>query len=776
MRPTSGKRPAKRRHRKSMFVKRLTPKLRRTLRIRPKGTTSRKPKACPQSDLWTITSGGSFGDPTKTGTARSRKLSGPAATSSLLNERREFERVVDEFEKEESASDVSERDSLFDGSLSRRRPLDEPRRRGKGRGEARGAGSWAEEGGSVARSEEDVSESASDDGESGSDEELSEQGSFLVDSTVASGTESCDEETSQAFDSAYKVFLLSKCQLLAVLKPPVALCLVGRAHLTVLQGALTVDGHLATPSRSGLLVEAGFLSAPAHLHPIRPHTDSSSLQLRRALSRLGAAEAWGSLRAHLGPGSAVVLLERVGERWPACQLGAQRLLPRLKDPYLGLGFKLRADRHRQPWRLPLTTLARRLSRACGSPGRRVLVVGDSNVARIVEGVLGKVKGDKRVRVEAQPGKYMVDAIAKAEEVLWDTIEWENLVLIHAGFNDVLNGRSQHLGKQIQSNLGGEVPRVVICGRQNSGKSTVLRTLVNSLLNVCPEVVYLDCDPGQSEFTPAAALSLTRVTEPLLGPPFTHVHTPEKMYFLGHVSPASQPDAYSAAVSKLLEHCRQHFPNTPLVVNTMGWVAGIGLSLLVDVIRRTSPTDLIQLRPGSADVEDLPPLDPHVVERACGWLTARGDGIGPRVFSCHQLPGGTWRARSQAKLKRDAMMLAYLGRNILNNDTVTPFWLWSTVPYRVPWCSLAIHDCDGVVRKQDLLHVVAGSVVALCVVPREAALRETPVARAPRLPVESFAAVLWRAESRTPLSAESLKRGGNLSASATGLFSLLPPYA
>ncbi|KAG0424638.1 hypothetical protein HPB47_028145, partial [Ixodes persulcatus] len=85
-------------------------------------------------------------------------------------------------------------------------------------------------------------------------------------------------------------------------------------------------------------------------------------------------------------------------------------------------------------------------------GRRALVVGDSNVARIVEGVLGKVKEDKRVRVEAQPGKYMVDAIAKAEEVLWDSMEGENLVLIHAGLNDVLNGRSQNLGKQIEAGL------------------------------------------------------------------------------------------------------------------------------------------------------------------------------------------------------------------------------------------------------------------------------------------------------------------------------------
>ncbi|CAN8011006.1 unnamed protein product [Ixodes pacificus] len=88
-----------------------------------------------------------------------------------------------------------------------------------------------------------------------------------------------------------------------------------------------------------------------------------------------------------------------------------------------------------------------------SAGRRVLVVGDSNVARIVEGVLGKVKEDKRVRVEAQPGKYMVDAIAKAEELLWDNMEGENLVLIHAGLNDVLNGRSKNLGKQIEAGLG-----------------------------------------------------------------------------------------------------------------------------------------------------------------------------------------------------------------------------------------------------------------------------------------------------------------------------------
>ncbi|KAG0445499.1 hypothetical protein HPB47_014513 [Ixodes persulcatus] len=62
--------------------------------------------------------------------------------------------------------------------------------------------------------------------------------------------------------------------------------------------------------------------------------------------------------------------------------------------------------------------------------------------------LRRVKGDKGVQVEAQPGMYMVDAIAKAEEVSRNNMEGENLVLINAGLNDVLNGKSQNLRKQI----------------------------------------------------------------------------------------------------------------------------------------------------------------------------------------------------------------------------------------------------------------------------------------------------------------------------------------
>lgn len=101
----------------------------------------------------------------------------------------------------------------------------------------------------------------------------------------------------------------------------------------------------------------------------------------------------------------------------------------------------------------LTRTAGQQSQAGGERvERRVLVVGDSNVARVEEGVLTTVKADGRVRVEAQSGKCMVDAMAKAQKVVWDNMEHENLVVIHAGLNDVLKGRSQNLKRQLEVGL------------------------------------------------------------------------------------------------------------------------------------------------------------------------------------------------------------------------------------------------------------------------------------------------------------------------------------
>ncbi|KAH7952578.1 hypothetical protein HPB52_024176 [Rhipicephalus sanguineus] len=84
--------------------------------------------------------------------------------------------------------------------------------------------------------------------------------------------------------------------------------------------------------------------------------------------------------------------------------------------------------------------------------RKVLVVGDSNVARVEQGVLTTVKADRRVKVEAQSGKCRTDALAKAQEVVGHSMEGENLVIIHAGLNDVLKGKSQNLQRQLEDGV------------------------------------------------------------------------------------------------------------------------------------------------------------------------------------------------------------------------------------------------------------------------------------------------------------------------------------
>jgi polynucleotide 5'-kinase involved in rRNA processing len=115
---------------------------------------------------------------------------------------------------------------------------------------------------------------------------------------------------------------------------------------------------------------------------------------------------------------------------------------------------------------------------------------------------------------------------------------------------------------------------VIIGPVNSGKSTTARHLANMYLNNHKTVAFLDCDLGQPEFTPPGMISLTLVTEPLLGPPCTHFKPSKYSIFIGDTSPKRDPDAYITGLFKLVDLYRNDCIGIPLVVNTSGWVRGI----------------------------------------------------------------------------------------------------------------------------------------------------------------------------------------------------------
>lgn len=68
-------------------------------------------------------------------------------------------------------------------------------------------------------------------------------------------------------------------------------------------------------------------------------------------------------------------------------------------------------------------------------------------------------------------------------------------------------------------------KVFICGGKGVGKSTLLRYFVNKLISSYKQILVIDLDPGQSEFTIAGCISAVLVDEPLLGPNYTHLKKP-----------------------------------------------------------------------------------------------------------------------------------------------------------------------------------------------------------------------------------------------------------
>ncbi|KAG1672756.1 Polynucleotide 5'-hydroxyl-kinase NOL9 [Nymphon striatum] len=267
------------------------------------------------------------------------------------------------------------------------------------------------------------------------------------------------------------------------------------------------------------------------------------------------------------------------------------------------------------------------------------------------------------------------------------------------------------------------PVIVICGGQNVGKSTFSKFLMNSYLNLNrnKHLWYVECDPGQSEFIYPGCVSLKLITSPVFGPAFMNLSTTTKNFFVGGVSVAVNPDLYISALEELLITLAENLKkrNTyPVIINTMGWSKGLGINLLVDVIRIFQPTHVIQLHSDSS--RDLVnQITSSYLETAPGWRYS--PVVSPKSeFEFIKISSAVSSECMNSSLfppatKRSLVILAYLAK-MQHNVECKPINYFA--PFRVGFSKVFVKICHEDVPAEHLVSSLNGNLVALCCIPSE----------------------------------------------------------
>ncbi|XP_038723876.1 polynucleotide 5'-hydroxyl-kinase NOL9 isoform X2 [Tripterygium wilfordii] len=268
------------------------------------------------------------------------------------------------------------------------------------------------------------------------------------------------------------------------------------------------------------------------------------------------------------------------------------------------------------------------------------------------------------------------------------------------------------------------PIALVCGPKNSGKTTFSRYLLNVLLSRYRKVAYLDTDVGQSEFTTPGFLSLTVVDAltPDLAVPC--MKRPERCFFFGDTSSKRDPTQYLKCIFALYDYYQKEYcmcdkrespgrTELPLVVNTTGWVKGVGYDLLVEILNYIGPTHVVKIKI-SAESKNLPAGTFWLGDNTEGEVklieinSARQDSFNRSVL-----------VQKDAHLLRDLRIMAYFRQSLPCNSNITTIKelanaLAAHPPYEVPISSVKIRHLYCTVPSSEVLYSLNATIVGLAV--------------------------------------------------------------
>ncbi|KAG0046663.1 Polynucleotide 5'-hydroxyl-kinase grc3 [Gryganskiella cystojenkinii] len=295
------------------------------------------------------------------------------------------------------------------------------------------------------------------------------------------------------------------------------------------------------------------------------------------------------------------------------------------------------------------------------------------------------------------------------------------------------------------------PVAVVCGGKKMGKSTFSRLIINSMLNRYRKVAFIECDVGQSEFTPVGMVALHVVETPALGAPFTHPRQPYRAFFVGNSTPRDDPDYYMACIQELVRTYYREVSHTrawaddeeedeyhsdddedehiPLIINTQGWIKGMGYDLLLQLIHFTVPSFIFGFHSPSNGESNLPQTffgtmkeqaalakrNPPQFKYIAAVVLEDENNLSP-FTKYHPADHRALALLSYFYLKQETIAESSITRGGYLNDN--PVWDFTqALVVRRPWCwdwanAKGIWILFDQVPPSQILHVLNSSLVAL----------------------------------------------------------------
>ncbi|KAL7150860.1 hypothetical protein ABFS83_05G142400 [Erythranthe nasuta] len=176
---------------------------------------------------------------------------------------------------------------------------------------------------------------------------------------------------------------------------------------------------------------------------------------------------------------------------------------------------------------------------------------------------------------------------------------ETPMISYVNVHAVLDARRNRARASPSDSDDSQGPRVIVVGPTDSGKSTLSRMLLSWAAKQGRKPTFVDLDIGQGSITIPGCISATPIELPIDPVEGIPLDMP-LVYFHGHVTPSANVELYKVLVKELSQTLEKQFTGNVesraagMVINTMGWIEGVGYELLLHAIDTLNATVVLVL--------------------------------------------------------------------------------------------------------------------------------------------------------------------------------------